>query len=74
MSITCPKDATLPNFKKKKTFITHLKEGKLNFIQAIYLCAHQKAELERSLHPVEYICCVVVSAYSGEDVSDLYCK
>lgn len=27
MSITCPKDATLPNLKK--TFITHLKEGKL---------------------------------------------
>lgn len=76
MSITCPKDATLPNLKK--TFITHLKEGKLiqthNFIQAICLCAHQKAELERSLHPVEYICCVVVSACSGEDVSDLYCK
>lgn len=68
MSITCPKDATLSNFKNNLQYTSKGGETQtLNYIQENSWCAHQKGALERSLHPVEYIGCVVVSACRGED-------
>lgn len=63
---------TLHHSTLKTSFNTHHRKGKLRFRQFNYIweiswCAHQKAVLEMSLHPVEYIGCVVVSACSGKD-------
>lgn len=63
---------TLHHSTLKTSFNTHHRKGKLrfrhfNYIWEISWCVHQKAVLEMSLHPVEYIGCVVVSACSGKD-------
>lgn len=53
----------------KTTINTHLKEGKVRFrhnLSRRSAYVHIK-RLYWKLHPVEYIGCVVVSAFSGED-------